>query len=135
MKTVDLQFGEFQFYPEVIIGKIKEGIHFDMSKNQELVQVAIEHYGLDFPLSYISLRENDYSIDPLVHTNNSKFKNLCGIAIVEKRLQGSSTASLESKFFKPGKLLAFQDVEEAIVWSNKEVSQRAIDINTGLSLN
>ncbi|GAK94278.1 hypothetical protein JCM19298_1406 [Nonlabens ulvanivorans] len=135
MKTVDLQFGEFQFYPEVIIGKIKEGIHFDMSKNEELVQIATEHYGIDMPLSYISLRENDYSIDPLVHTNNSKFENLCGIAIVEKRHQGNSTATLESKFFKPGKLIAFQDIEEAIVWTNQEVYQKLTDINTGLSLN
>lgn len=135
MKTVDLQFGEFQFYPEVIIGKIKEGIHFDMTKNEELVKVVTKHYGIDMPLSYISLRENDYSIDPLVHTKNSRFENLCGIAIVEKRLQGGNSASLESKFFKPGKLVAFQDVEDAIVWSNKEVSEKLARLNSGISLN
>ncbi|MBF4984872.1 hypothetical protein FNJ87_11185 [Nonlabens mediterrranea] len=135
MKTVELQFGEFQFYPEVIIGKIKEGIHFDMAKNKELVQVATDYYGTEMPVSYISIRENDYSIDPLVHTRNSKFKNLCGIAIVEKRVQGNSTANLESKFFKPGKLIAFQDIEDAIVWSNKETSEKLTLVRAGLSLN
>lgn len=135
MKTVELPFGKFEFYPELIIGKLNYGIHFDFQKNEELVKVVKNHYGYDLPLSYIGMRDNNYSIDPMVHKHNSQYENLCSITIVASRESLFSTIELESNFFKSGKLLSFSNVEEALVWSNKEVTNKFDDLNSTFSLN
>lgn len=124
MKSVDFEFGKFEFYPEMIIGRLKEGIHYDMKKNQLLFEAVINHYGLEMPISYISIRENSYSIDPMVHRHNKQYDSLCGIAIVQDEKSELCSIALESKFFKEGKLVQFNEIEEALVWANKKVQEQ-----------
>ncbi|MGJ8684887.1 MAG: hypothetical protein ACSHWW_09690 [Nonlabens sp.] len=135
MKTLQLPFGKFEFYPELIIGKLKAGIHYDLEMNEQLVQQVTDFYGYDLPISYIGLRENDYSIDPMVHKHNSQFENLCSVAIVDQKKNSLNSLELESKFFKTGKLQAFENVEEALVWSNREVTSQLANMEIAFSLN
>jgi hypothetical protein len=121
IKTLDLNFGKFELYADVIIGKINEGIHFNLELNNMLADAVISHYGENYKLAYISIRENSYSIDPMVHLHNAKHKDLCCIGIVETKILGISSVPLESKFFKPGKLKSFTNKEEALLWTHQEL--------------
>jgi hypothetical protein len=121
LKTLDLDFGRFELYPDVIIGRINEGIHFNIELNNMLADAVISHYGENYKLGYISIRENSYSIDPMVHLHNTKHKKLCCISIVETKMLGMSSDTLESKFFKPGKLKSFTNKKEALDWTHKEL--------------
>ncbi|QJP34975.1 hypothetical protein F0365_11530 [Nonlabens sp. Ci31] len=121
IKTLDLDFGDFELYTDVIIGRIKEGIHFNLELNNMLADAVISYYGENYKLGYISIRENSYSIDPMVHLHNTKHNDLCCISIVETKAQGMSSVPLESKFFKPGKLKSFPNKEEALLWTHKEL--------------
>lgn len=108
-------------YPDLIIGRIKEGIHFNLELNNLLADAVISYYGKNYQLAYISIRENSYSIDPMVHLQNSKHEELCCISIVENKVLGMSSVALESKFFKPGKLKSFPNKEEALHLTHKEL--------------
>lgn len=121
MKTVDLDFGRFEFYPDLVIGTINEGVHFDKKLNETLRNNIVYHYGVHHPIGYISVRENNYSVDPMIHLENKKFDNLCSVAIVENRIYGMSSIALEAKFFKPGKLKSFITPEDALIWTNKQI--------------
>ncbi len=100
MKTLELAFSKFELYSELVIDKMKQGIHFDLTKNKELVKLITDYYGYDSHLSVISIRENDYSIDPMVHKHNAQFENLCSIAIVDQRNKSLNSVEIESNFFK-----------------------------------
>lgn len=121
MKTLNLKFGTFELHQDIIIGKINEGIHFDLELNSILGENLISYYGEHQRLGYISIRENSYSVDPMVHLFNTKYHNLCSIGVIEKNELELSTALLESKFFKPGKLKSFIDKDQALVWTNNQI--------------
>ncbi|MEO9954724.1 hypothetical protein [Nonlabens sp.] len=121
MNILELGFGKFELHKDIIIGIINEGIHFNMAINSILNDEIIAHYGTEQKLGYISMRENSYSIDPMVHLYNTKHQNLRSISIVESNSQIISSVDLESKFFKPGKLQSFFNKEHAINWTNYQL--------------
>ena len=134
MSVLELHFGVFELLPNLVLGRIKEGIHFNKELNTILGERLIAHYGEDEPLGYVSIRENSYSIDPLIHLHNSRYDKLCCIGIVESNQNILSSVSLESKFFKQGKLKAFQYHIDAIEWTKKELLKN-LDINFENHLN
>lgn len=123
IKTLDLNFGKFELYTDVIIGRIKEGVHFDLKINNLLAEAIISCYGSNYKLGYISIRENSYSIDPMVHLHNTRHEELCCVSIVETNEHVMSSVALESKFFKPGKLKSFKNQEEALLWTHQELHE------------
>lgn len=123
MNILELGFGKFELHKDIIIGRIKEGIHFNMALNSILNSELIAHYGENQKLGYISIRENSYSIDPMVHLHNTRHENLCSISIVENNSQNISSVDLESKFFKPGKLKSFLNEELAVNWTKYQISE------------
>ncbi|EAS19001.1 hypothetical protein BBFL7_00450 [Flavobacteria bacterium BBFL7] len=135
MKKVDLNFGVFELHPQIVIGNMNEGIHYDIFKNKALIKLIDQYYGKIKPLSYICIRDKSYSIDPMVHAHNKKFENLCSIAIVERNANTRSTVSIESKFFKPGKFCKFQSVTDAILWANHQVALRNLELASINNLN
>lgn len=120
MKIVNLDFGTFQFFPDVVIGDIAEGIHFDHKLNSILKSIALEYYGDHHPVGYISLRNNVYSIDPMVHHENKSYEQLTAIAIVQHQHTKAASIEFEAKFFRDGKLKAFYTAEEALVWVSSQ---------------
>jgi len=135
MKLIEFSFGTFEFFPDIIIGKINDGIHYDVECNDLLVTAAIAHYGLDHVLGYISVRENDYSVDPMIYLNNKLYENLACIGIVEKKRATPSTVDIEARFFKAEKLKSFSNAEDALVWTNAQIASflNAIIIPTQLN--
>ncbi|AGC77724.1 hypothetical protein LX97_02096 [Nonlabens dokdonensis] len=121
MRVLELHFGVFELLPNIVLGKIKEGIHFDQELNAILGEHLIAHYGDNHHLGYVSVRENSYSVDPMVHLFNSRYDKLCCIGIVENQNSLLSSVALESKFFKKGKLKSFQDSNDALKWTNHQL--------------
>lgn len=121
MNVLELHFGTFELLPNIVLGRINEGIHFDQELNAILGNHLIAHYGDNHDLAYVSVRENSYSIDPMVHLHNSRYEKLCCIGIVETQQRMLSSVALESKFFKSGKLKSFQDSNEALEWTNYQL--------------
>jgi len=132
MKIVKLNFGYFEFYPELIIGKINQGVYFDFEKNKKLLDLVFDYYGTQTPFSYIGLRENDYSVDPMVHIHNSQYEYFCGIAIVNPI--SKKNAPIETDFFKPGKMIEFENIEDALIWANKEVNLKILETKNNTSI-
>lgn len=128
MRVLELPFGTFELYTDIIVGKINDGVHFDLDCNHLLVSTVLEHYGTEHMLAYVSIRDNDYSVDPMVYAHNKMYENLACIGIVEKTKRSVSSVHLESKFFKKDRLKAFSDEEEAFVWSNKIVAASALGL-------
>lgn len=129
MKKIDLGFGTFELHEDFVIGKMNEGIHFNLELNSILGYHLKNHYGEKRKLGYISIRENSYSIDPMVHVYNVKYNNLCSIGIVGKSDLTLGTAKLERKFFKPKKLKSFIDKEDALVWTNHQILESYYKVN------
>ncbi|PQJ32695.1 hypothetical protein BST92_12500 [Nonlabens arenilitoris] len=129
MERIDLNFGVFEIHSQIIIGKMKEGIHYDIYKNKMLIKLIDTFYGTIKPFSYVCVRDKTYSIDPMIHKYNSRYENLCSIAVVERNLMSRSTVQIESKFFKPGKFCKFQSVTDAIVWADHQIALKRLEIN------
>ncbi|MDP5078628.1 MAG: hypothetical protein NWQ19_11050 [Nonlabens sp.] len=131
MKVLAFEFGDFELFPDVIIGKMKHGIHYNLECNQELVSSILNHYGTDHILAYISIRENDYSVDPMVYLHNKLYNNLACIGIVENNTSKLSTVHVESKFFKKDKLKGFKNQNEAQIWANQLITELVEDNLSG----
>lgn len=128
MKRVDLNFGGvFELHSQIIIGKMNEGIHYDIYKNRVFIKLIDRFYGKLKPFSFICIRDSDYSLDPMIHKYNSKYENFCSIAVVERNLMSRSTVQLESVFFKPGKFCKFPSVTEAILWANHQIDLKKLE--------
>jgi hypothetical protein len=134
MKKLELGFGTFELHQDFVIGRVNEGIHFNLELNSILGENLISHYGVNQKLGYISVRENSYSIDPMVHLFNTRYDNLCSIGIVEKSHLELCTAMLEEKFFKPGKLKSFSNKDQALSWINSQILESS-NKNDSLNLN
>jgi len=116
MKIRKLHFGQFQIYPNIMIGEIFEGIHFNQLHNDVVWDLALSEYGTDREFGYISNRTQTYSIDPMVHYKNRGFSNLKCMAIVEPNGVKPSTIGIESKFFNKDGLQAFCNIKDAMAW-------------------
>lgn len=127
MKRVDLNFRVFELHSQIIIGKMNEGIHYDVYKNNVFNNLIDKFYGTLKPFSFICIRDKNYSLDPMIHRYNSKYENFCSIAVVERNLMNKSTVQLESIFFKPGKFCKFLSVTEAILWANHQIALKRLE--------
>ncbi len=58
-----LSTGMFYFFDDFIISEMNEGVHFNWEAAQDIIELALNHYGSDSKISYISNRVNSYSIE------------------------------------------------------------------------
>lgn len=109
-----LEFGNFFFLQNTIIAEISEGIVYDWSKGKQVIDLALEAYGPNFPLHYISNRINDYSVRP---QDWLKFKDhrhyLRTYSIVTYDKTGFTNLIFE-KLFYTSKIYHFQDLPSAL---------------------
>lgn len=113
LHTVELEFTTLEFYSEYVVSKVKEDVLFSIHQVQDLIEECADFYA-NRSFVYISLRENDYNVDPTIYYNIKKI-NLAGIAIVSVKASSLKMAEFEQKFSKvPFEL--FTDLEEAKTW-------------------
>jgi hypothetical protein len=121
MKIIELDFGIFEFHPDMVIATMNEGVHFDRCCNEVLKSAVAQFYESTCKLGYITLRKNSYSVDPMVHLDNIDHPNLVSIGVVENSPLQWSSVPIESKFFRPGKLESFTSKDDAMVWTRNQI--------------
>lgn len=115
-QTYILQCGTFHFYKDFIISQINEGEYITWDSAQELIDIAIGHYGKKINLSLISNRYNTYEIK---YDDWRKFYKegfeLKALAIVTYNKSGLVNFMSEKKMFRH-KIRNFYALENAIKW-------------------
>jgi len=115
--TIELDIGLFQFYPNLVISEMKEGVVVNFDNCLPLFINGLEYYTVDTPLIYISNRINSYSFDPTIHLEaKAIYSNLKGYAVVVYDEMNYRIALLEQKFMDcPVNI--FYSLEEAKLWA------------------
>ena len=125
LSTLDLGFGIFNFYENLIIGEIREGVVINADHALELMSFGIEYYPDLSTLVYLSDRKHSYSVDPTMHLETGKiFPMLAGYGIICYDSLNYRVAQLEQRFLPyPSKL--FRSLEEAIEWAGECIKPSA----------
>lgn len=129
LETLDLGFGTFDFYRNIVVGEIREGAIITADHALELMSFGIEYYKHREAVVYISNRKHSYSIDPTLHIETAKiFHTLAGYGMVYYDERSLKMARLEQRFLSyPSEL--FVTLEAAMGWAVQTV-QEAHRVNT-----
>lgn len=107
-------YGTFYFFENFIISEINEGVLFDWELAKEVIDVALNYYGENPRIGYISNRVNSYSLKP---QDWLKFfgarHTLTSFAIVDPKSQSSTL--LEKLFFR-SLIQKFDNLNDAAAW-------------------
>jgi len=115
----DLDVGRFVFYPNIVVGEFKEGIHVTFENAALPIQIAEMTFGSQKPLVYISHRLNSYSMDPVGYREVVElFPNFKAFVIVAENKRRRMLAHLEKLFIKKP-IKVFDNLEQAIEWSEE----------------
>ena len=114
---MELDIGTFQFYPNLVISEMKEGVVVNFDKCLPLFIHGLEHYKHEKRLIYISNRINSYSIDPTLHLEaKSIYRNLYGYGVVVYDEMNYRIAQLEENFMNcPVNI--FYSLDDAKAWA------------------
>ncbi len=108
--------GIFYFLDGIVISEINEGITYTWEEAKNAIDAAIEFYGDDYNLCYISNRVNKYSVKPSdwlkFYRNNFR---LNGYAVVTKS-ENSWFNALMEKLFSKVDIKRFDSLYDAINW-------------------
>ncbi|WP_053978073.1 hypothetical protein [Mangrovimonas xylaniphaga] len=113
---VEFSFGNIYFFDKFILSEINEGVHFDWEKIEEVIAFAMDHYGPNFKIAYISNRVNSYSLDPHSWSRfQDELDHIVASAIVYYSYINFMNASIE-KLFSPSSMKRCETLEEAMEW-------------------
>lgn len=110
-----LNCGYFYFFTDFIISEINEGVKFDWETAKEVINLAIQHYGDERSVGYISNRIHSYALAP--HDWLKFFEarhSISAYAIVDYKKRHSNTV-LERLFFS-SKIKKFEHLTDAVEW-------------------
>ncbi|WP_299211205.1 hypothetical protein [uncultured Dokdonia sp.] len=114
-----LSTGVFYFFEDFIISEINEGVHFNWEAAQDVIELALNHYGRESKISYISNRIYSYSIEPQDWLKFFKSRHtLRAFAVVTYSRSGLINVMMEKLFFK-SKIKTFKDLYDATDWVSK----------------
>jgi len=114
-----LSTGLFYFFEDFIISEIKEGVHFNWETAQEVIELALNHYGRDAKISYISNRVHSYSVEPQDWLKFFKSRHtLRAFAVVTYSKSGFINVLMEKLFFK-SRIKTFENLHDAADWVAK----------------
>ena len=117
------KYGNYYFFKDFIVSEIKQGVIYNWEASQDAIEAAIEYYGENPSICYISNRVNQYSVNPIDWFKFFKSeKNLNGYAIVSYTENGWINALIEKLFFS-SKIERFNNLSEAIIWTKKVNSE------------
>lgn len=122
VKLLELEFTILQFFDNYVISQPREGKLLAGKQIADLVEVCSDFYeGKNFV--YLSLRVNDYNVNPTIYLDLETVKNLAGIAIVSRKPSSLNMATFEKKFCKvPYEI--FLDLDEALLWTQEVVEAK-----------
>ena len=127
IQTYETSIGTFEFYPNITIGVIKEGAHVTFENALVPLQMAVQMYGDDKPVVYISHRLHSYSFDPIGYRDAVRlFPNLIGFAIVANSRRKRMLVALERLFMKKT-IEVFDDLDGAFAWAEKMLENEMLD--------
>ncbi|MGY3792918.1 hypothetical protein [Aquimarina sp. 433] len=117
--------GTYYFYEEYIIAEINEGVTITLSKLQDLMPIIQKHYGDGKPFTYISNRIHSHSIIPTDYLDCpfTYMENFRGYGVVIYNEVNEISTEIEKHFAKKP-FYNFRNLEDAILWSKKEVLNR-----------
>lgn len=111
-----LSTGIFYFFEYFIVSEINEGVHFNWETAQEVIELALNHYGRDAKISYISNRVYSYSIEPQDWLKFFKSRHsLRTFVVVTYSRSGLINVMMEKLFFK-SRIKTFEDLHSAADW-------------------
>lgn len=119
LEKLDLGIGMLELYDCFAIGYINPNIDFSDSERKIFLDACLAHFR-EKPFGYISVRNNAYSINPIIYINLNKVENLKAFAIVAFSEIGKGNAKIEGQFFKNA-FKIFDNKKEAIVWMKKTI--------------
>lgn len=121
IKHYHLEVSEVFIYDHFLVNQIHEGQDIQPHHNDLLRDIINKHFK-NTPLVYISNRLHSYSVNPLIYIEARHITNLVAMAMVIHDDEQRKTALFEKTFFdKPFQI--FEHLGDAIVWSNKELTQ------------
>ena len=113
---IELSFGNYYLCNQFIIAEINEGTHLDWDKILEIIGVAIDFYGPDIKIAYISNRVESYSLEPqLWYKFHKEFDFIVATATIAYNDFGYINATIEKNFTNKS-LKRCDNLEEAINW-------------------
>lgn len=113
LHSLELEFTTLEFYPDYLLSRVRKDVLFSLQQVKELIKIGSNFYK-EREFVYISLRENDYNVDPTIYFKLEKL-NLAGIAIVSKKVSSLKMAEFEQKFSKvPFEI--FTELDDAMLW-------------------
>ena len=111
-----LSTGVFYFFDDFIISEINEGVHFNWEAAQDIIELALNHYGSGSRISYISNRVYSYSIEAQDWLKFFKSRHsLRAFAVVTYSKSGLINVMMEKIFFK-SKIKTFENLYDAADW-------------------
>lgn len=109
-------FGNFYFFEKFVLSEINEGVHFDWEMIQEVMNEAVNFYGNEAKIGYISNRINSYSMNPQSwNMVKEKYNMVVAGAIVTYSTMTFMNATIE-KQFSDNSIKRCLSLEEAINW-------------------
>ncbi|MEM9141940.1 MAG: hypothetical protein AAGA86_03060 [Bacteroidota bacterium] len=116
------EIGCFQFYEDIIVEHIAQGVHVTFENAVEVIQIGERIYGTEKPFVYISHRLNSYSMDPIGYKDAVQlFPNFKGLAVVAHSNRKRMLAQLEKAFMKRP-MGVFDNLQSAFFWAEKLLS-------------
>lgn len=115
LKTIKLDFCVLNFYDTFVISEVNEGVNVSKEHIAKAHQTIVDFFGSNTYYGYISLRINDYNVDPTDYLSCPFYDHITGMAIVSDKAIKRETANFERAFFKKS-LEVFYTVEEAVNW-------------------
>ena len=114
LQTIELEFTILEFYSTYVVSRVRENVVFSQRQVTDLVEVCSDFYKRK-KFVYLSLRVNNYNVDPTIYLNINHVKNLAGIGIVSSNSAALKMANFEQKFSKVP-FSIFMDMEDAREW-------------------
>ncbi|WP_109435298.1 MULTISPECIES: STAS/SEC14 domain-containing protein [Aquimarina] len=123
--SFDFNFGIVEVHNDYILSVMKEGVTV-FSKYNDLLKMGANQYYKNKPFVYITNRINSYSVDPAIHMEMSKIKNLIGVAVISSDPRQKMQTKLEKSLFKK-EFKLFETLEQALEWKNEILKKHIRD--------
>ncbi|WP_343486975.1 hypothetical protein [Allomuricauda sp. d1] len=120
----EFEFGVFHYFDGLVIGEIKEGVLVTWKMGEKVVNAAVEIYGEDMPIAYISNRIHDYAIVASDWIKFYKNRHQLDFYSVVGNTKGSFASIMMERMFFKNSIRQFTDLDEAVQWSLKKIKAR-----------
>lgn len=115
IKIIKLNFCVLRFYDHFVISEIHDGVNLTQEHIAQAHEIITDFFGPATYYGYISLRINDYSVNPTDYLSCPFYDYIAGMAVVSNKAIKREAAQFEKAFFKKP-LEVFFTLEEAIDW-------------------